>query len=197
MSGCPRQAAILASTDDAENRTRGAMTAGTGNGRRGASTRRRGGGPRALAQPLGAVTREVFGRRGLADGAILTDWAAIAGDHLARHSMPEKVAFPRGSRAGGTLHLTIDNGSLATELMHLSPLLIERINGYFGFCAVARLKINQGPLPKAAGRRARPLRPLKDNEERGLAASLLDVDDPALRQALEALGRAVMGRRPA
>jgi len=93
--------------------------------------------------------------------------------------------------------LTIDNGSLATELMHLAPLLIERINGYFGFCAVARLKINQGPLPKARGRRARPIRPLAATEERGLMASLTDVEDAELRRALEALGRAVIGRRPA
>jgi len=169
------------------------MTARTGFGQ----SRRRGGGPRALAQPLGAVTREVFGRRGLADGAILTDWPSIAGEHLARHSLPEKVTFPRGSRAGGTLYLTIDNGSLATELLHLQPLLVERINGFFGFCAVARLKIVQGPLPKAAGRRARPLRALKDAEQRSLAASLTDVADPELRRALEALGRAVLGRRPA
>lgn len=163
----------------------------------GPRTARRGGGPRALAQPLAQVTREAFGRRGLADGAILTDWPRIAGEHLARHSLPDKVAFPRGSRAGGTLHLTIDNGSLATELMHLAPLLIERINGYFGFCAVARLKINQGPLPKAAGRRVRQPRPLKKKEERGLKASLTDVDDADLKRALEALGRAVIGRRPA
>ncbi len=163
----------------------------------GARASGRGGGPRALAQPLGKVTREVFGRRGLADGAILNDWPQIAGDHLAGHSLPEKVSFPRGSRAGGTLCLTVDNGSLATELMHLAPLLIERINGYFGFCAVAKLKITQGPLPKAAGRRQAPRRPLRDNEERGLAASLVDVDDPELRRALEALGRAVIGRRPA
>jgi hypothetical protein len=173
------------------------MIARSGFGRSGTHSRRRGVGPRAIAQPLAAVTRGVFGRRGLADGAILTDWAQIAGDHLARHSMPEKVAFPRGSRAGGTLYLTIDNGSLATELMHLAPLLIERINGYFGFCAVARLKIVQGPLPKVASRHAPPLRPLKGKEERSLAASLIDVDDPELRQALEALGRAVIGRRPA
>jgi hypothetical protein len=169
------------------------MTARTSYGQ----PRRRGGGPRALAQPLGAVTREVFGRRGLADGAILTDWPTIAGERLARHSLPEKVTFPRGSRAGGTLHLTIDNGSLATELLHLEPLLVERINGYFGFCAVARLRIVQGPLRKVAGRRARPPRALKDKEQQSLAASLVDVADPELRRALEALGRAVLGRRPA
>ncbi|MBI3112925.1 MAG: DUF721 domain-containing protein [Rhodospirillales bacterium] len=173
------------------------MTVKTGFRQGAAQVRRRGGGPRALAQPLAAITREVFGRRGLADGAILTDWPAIAGEHLARHSLPEKVTFPRGSRAGGTLHLTIDNGSLATELLHLEPLLIERINGFFGFCAVARLKIVQGPLPKAGGRRARAARPLKDSEQQSLAASLSDVDDPELRRALEALGRAVLGRRPA
>jgi hypothetical protein len=160
-----------------------------------ARTRPRGGGPRALAGSLAKVTREVFGRRGLADGAILNDWPLIVGEHLARHSLPEKVQFPRAARAGGTLHLRIDNGSMATELLHLEPLVIERINGYFGFKAVAGLRITQGPLPKTGERRRTGGRPLAKTEERTLAESLMDVGDPALKRALEALGRAVIGRK--
>ncbi|HEX9702323.1 MAG TPA: DciA family protein [Rhodospirillales bacterium] len=169
------------------------MTARTDAGK----VRPRGGGPRALAQSLGAVTRQVFGRRGLADGAILNDWHLIAGEHLARHSLPEKVTFPQGTRVGGRLQLRIDNGSMAMELMHLEPLLIERINGYFGFKAVAGLKIIQGPLPRSEARRRAGGRALKPAEERDLAESLMDVGDPELKQSLAALGRAVIGRKPA
>jgi hypothetical protein len=160
-----------------------------------AKTRRRGGGPRAIAGSLTQVTREVFGRRGLADGAILNDWPLIVGEHLARHSLPEKVQFPRGTRAGGTLYLRIDNGSMATELLHLEPLVIERINGYFGFKAVAGLRISQGPLVRSVERRRGSPKPLAPSEEHGLAESLLDVADADLRRSLESLGRAVIGRK--
>ena len=61
----------------------------------------RGGGPRALASSLSAVTKTVFGKRGFADGAIVKDWVTIAGEHLARHSLPEKISTPRDKAAGG------------------------------------------------------------------------------------------------
>ncbi|HIE20457.1 MAG TPA: hypothetical protein EYP72_05430 [Rhodospirillales bacterium] len=61
----------------------------------------RGGGPRALASSLSAVTKIVFGKRGFADGAIVKDWVTIAGEHLARHSLPEKISTPRDKAAGG------------------------------------------------------------------------------------------------
>lgn len=157
--------------------------------------RRRGGGPRALAQSLAAVTRPLFGKRGFADGAVLTDWPVIAGQHLARHSLPEKVTPGAKDGGGGTLHLRIENGSIATELQHLEPLLVERINGYFGFKAVARLKIIQGPLPPPPEDPPPAIRPPATGDETDLAQSLMDVDDPALRAALADLGRAVIGRR--
>lgn len=156
---------------------------------------KRGGGPRALASSLSAVTKTVFGKRGFADGSIVKDWATIAGDHLSRHSLPEKISTPRDKAAGGVLYLTIDSGSMATELQHLEPLLIERINGYFGFKAVERLKITQGPLPKEDKKTAPPVRPLQEAEESELAESLMEVDDPELKEALKALGRAVIGRQ--
>ena len=162
---------------------------------KGTKKRKRGGGPRALGVSLAKVTKEVFGKRGFADGAILKDWPTIAGEHLARHSLPEKVFYPKGARTGGILHLRIDNGSMATELQHLEPLLIERINGYFGFSAVDRLKITQGPLPETAAKPARVRRRLDKADQEDLARSLISVDDAELRHALEALGRAVKERR--
>jgi hypothetical protein len=158
--------------------------------------RKRGGGPRAIAQSITAATKAVFGKRGFADGAILKDWPTIAGTHLAGHSQPEKIAYPTGAKTGGTLHLTIDTGSMAIELQHLEPLLVERINGYFGFKAIDRLKVTQGPINKPEAKPEHRPRKLEPEEETDLADSLMEVDDPELRQALTGLGRSVMGRKP-
>jgi hypothetical protein len=156
--------------------------------------RKRGGGPRALATSLSAATKTAFGKRGFADGAILKDWALIAGEHLAEHSQPEKISYRTGAGDNGTLHLRLDSGSMATELLHLEPILIERINGYFGFKAIARLKITQGPLPDTADKPAWTPRALNNSEQTGLAESLIEVDDEDLRRALKALGEAVIRR---
>jgi hypothetical protein len=84
------------------------------------------------------------------------------------------------------------------ELQHLEPQLIEKINGYLGYGAIARVRLIQGPIQQAQRPAARPLppRPLSDEEEGALAKRLAGVGDPELRAALAALGRAVMARRP-
>ncbi len=148
-----------------------------------------------LGRSVSRITKPIFGNRGLADGVIVKDWAEIAGSELARCSQPEKIAYPGRERIEGTLHLRINHSGIAPELQHLEPLVLERINGYFGFKAVARLKLIHGPLPERPPVREPVSRPLNETEERTLVDDLVDVEDPDLRHALEGLGRAVMGRR--
>jgi hypothetical protein len=155
--------------------------------------RKRGGGPRPLAYSIKSNTKAIFGKRGLADGAILTDWKIIAGEYLAAHSQPEQIAYSKGNDSG-SLHLRIDSGSMATEMQHLQPLLIERINSYFGFKAIDRIKVTQGPLPTKKNKQQWSPRNLDFEEESKLAQSLMDVQDDDLREVLKVLGRAVIGR---
>jgi hypothetical protein len=151
--------------------------------------------PKALAEAVANITKSAFGKRGLSSAAIVNQWPDIIGPMLAAYSAPERIVYPKGKRTGGTLFLRIDSGSLAVELQHLQPLLMERINGYIGYRAVADIKILQGPLPPRIEAPPPRVRPLNAAEEHALATSLETVDDPGLRASLEALGRSVMGRR--
>lgn len=155
--------------------------------------RRSGRGPRALAAMVSKITRKVLKQRGFAEAGIITDWPAIVGAEIALESAPEKLVYPPGERLGGVLHIRVA-GALATELQHLEPLVIERINGYFGYRAVARLRLLQGPLPveKTAPPAAR--RRLEPGEEAALREGLAEVPDDDLKAALERLGRAVMAK---
>lgn len=94
-----------------------------------------------------ALARGVFARYGFAVGAILTEWRAIVGTPLADHTLPERLAFPKGSRRDGTLHLRVES-AWALEVQHLSQRIVERINAHFGFSAVQRLTLRHGPMPK-------------------------------------------------
>ena len=122
----------------------------------------RGGGPRPLAASLGALSKRALGRRGFAEAGLITEWDAIVGPELAAASQPDRLTFPPGRRDGGTLRLTVA-GPVATELQHLEPVVIERINGYFGYRAVERILLVQGPVRRATGRdkavSARPAHP--------------------------------------
>lgn len=145
-----------------------------------------------LATSVGRLTKPVFGRRGLADGAIARDWRAIVGDTIARHSQPEKITYAARERTNGLLHLRVDNSAMATQLQHLEPQLLERINGHFGYAAVGRLRFIHAPLPEPTLRHRERQTPQPTPERtRQLDALLEDIDDPELREALGKLGRAL------
>jgi hypothetical protein len=79
---------------------------------------RRSGGVRHLAGFLPRLTRAALGKRGFAEGGIVTDWAAIVGSELAASSLPEKLSFAQGARRDGTLQVRV-TGAFALELQHL------------------------------------------------------------------------------
>jgi hypothetical protein len=165
------------------------------------------GGLKAVGAHMTRLIAPLARRRGTATARLCAEWPVIVGAEIARQSLPERLVGgpgpPAGGRprasagrsAGGTLRLRVD-GPLALELQHLAPQLIERINGYFGYAAVARLQIVQGPLPHAAPPARRPPAPLDAARRRALSKRLETIGDDPLRQALERLGRAVLGKRP-
>jgi len=164
------------------------------------SSDRRQGGLRALGGSLGSVTKRAFARRGLTGADIARQWPAIVGSELAAHCRPRQLRFPKsGDAVDGRLTLRVAPG-WALQLQHLEPLVLERVNGFFGYRAVARLVLQQGPLPALSRRpAAAQLRSAAEPAplDGALAAKLSTVADPELRAALEGLGRSLGARRAA
>lgn len=153
---------------------------------------------RGLAPAAAAAARvaaPILKKRGLAEARIVTEWRAIVGDTVAERSAPERLLRARaapGAVPGGTLRLRVA-GVWALEFQHMAPGLIERINGFFGYPAVARIQFVQAPLP-AAKRAPAPPAPLPPAAEARLAAMTAKIDDPELRARVLALGRALERR---
>lgn len=121
----------------------------------------------------------------------MTEWQEIVGTALAGGSAPEKLSPGRDGK-GGTLDIRVDS-ALALELQHLQPQIIERVNAYFGYGAVERIRLRQGPLPRPpVRRRASPTASPAAAEE--VAETVAPVADPELRAALDRLGRAIHAR---
>jgi hypothetical protein len=149
-------------------------------------------GMRAVAAPLSSVTRPVLKRRGLASGRVVAEWAEIVGATLAACSCPERLSQPRDG-GPGTLKIRVD-GPMAIELQHLEPVIVERINGYFGYRAVSRLSMIRGPLP-SRGDPTPEAPPAPDASALQSAAErAAGITDDALREALTSLGSHVLSR---
>jgi hypothetical protein len=147
-----------------------------------------------LSAEVPAIAKQALGSRGYAEAGLFTHWAEIAGAQLAASSLPIKLSFPRGRRDEGTLTVRC-GGAAALELQHLAPSILERINGHFGYRAVARLKIEQGTV---SGRKvAVPPPPLTRLEQNAVIEATAPVADPEIRASLSRLGAAIRRREKA
>jgi hypothetical protein len=150
---------------------------------------------RAFARPLrdivGKAMSDTFRKQGFASAELVTRWAEIAGAEIAAHSEPIKIQWPRPiegeEREPGTLVLRVD-GPAAIEIQHQVGVICERVNRFLGWRAIARIGLRQAPLRRGTVKRRRP--PDAAAAAR-VAATLSEIEDEELRQALSRLGAAV------
>lgn len=141
------------------------------------------------------VTRPLLGKRGLAEGDLVRHWSAIVGPRLAAISQPERVLFRKDRRDDGELTVRVSSGPAATMLQHQAAQIIERVNRFYNYPALSRLKLVQAPLPSRKGAKGPTMRPLSVTEEHDLEAAVAKVSDPDLREALLSLGRSMQQRK--
>lgn len=162
--------------------------------------RKRGGaGPVAAARIIKRIISPALRRRGFAESEVVLRWPEIVGAEFARVATPEKLSFRRGRSADGTLHLKVA-GPAALAIQHQAPMIMERINTFYGFRAVARLQLVQGAPLAAASPTEIPEpapEPLSAAENRRIDEGAAAAADPELSAALRRLGTAVARRQQA
>ena len=97
----------------------------------------------SLSQTLLPLARNILGKNGFVETDIITCWQEIIGEQLAQYSFPQKIDFPRNQKNNGCLHLAVPSGAFAVEIKHREKYILEKINTYFGYNALASLKIIQ------------------------------------------------------
>lgn len=149
---------------------------------------------RTLAEAVQGVSNRAFRRFGFTQREIIARWPDIVGPALADCSLPERLTFPRDEKHGGTLYIRVQ-GSMAPELLHFEPMVIERINAYYGYAAVERLSYRHGPVPTRTRKVRRQPPHMTDSRRKKLEEQLQGVTNPELYQALYRLGCEVGGEK--
>ena len=146
---------------------------------------------RAVADIVPDVGRTAFRKFGFIQSSVVSRWPEIVGERYAQASSPESIRFPYGKRDDGVLTI-IASGAHAPMMQHVAPTMIERVNRFFGYAAVARVVIRQGTLPLQTRRAApQPSKPVPVD----LGDSLRTIADPELKTVLESLARGVAAAR--
>jgi len=147
-----------------------------------------------LGTVLPQATDPIARRRGFQNGEILTRWAEIVGLEIAEKSSPEQLSYAQGKGIGGTLRVRVES-AWALELQHLEPVIVERINTFFGHAAVSHLKLIQAPVGNDPPPKRAPTPEATEAQAESVDQVVSEVDDEDLRAVLRALGESIASRQ--
>lgn len=146
---------------------------------------------KSIADIAHDINGRAFARFGFAKSDIILHWTEIVGSVLARSSLPERLVMPKSAQKSpgraGVLHIRVE-GSFAPEMQHLEPLVIDRINSYYGFKAVERLIFHHGNVDREAPAQKYQPPILGDSQKKELDMMLKDIKDDQLRASLFNVG---------
>jgi hypothetical protein len=153
---------------------------------------------RGYARRLGSLlppeAKKALRKLGFAEAEIVTKWARIVGRRLGQQTSPIRLTYRQGQRRSGTLHIMVESG-FALELQHIEPLLIERVNSYFGYAAVEKLAIQQGALPQSTASRTEQALPLSQQNQEAVESMIGGTRDADLKSALQGLGQRILASK--
>ncbi|MBA85924.1 DUF721 domain-containing protein [Thalassobius sp. S69A] len=138
--------------------------------------------------------------RGFAVTRLLTHWPEVVGEDIAAIARPVDVKYGRSGGFGATLTL-LTTGAQAPMLEMQKDQIRQKVNGVYGYNAIARIRITQtAPTGFSEGQasfayRQKPKPKAPDPEITSQARQMAEgATDENLRQALEALARNVLSK---
>lgn len=161
-----------------------------GNAEKRSYQRPRGGEARAVSDLMPEIGRAAFRRFGFVQSSIVSRWDEIVGPRYANVSTPESIRFPLGQKSDGTLELVVE-GAHAPMMQHVVPEIVERVNRFFGYSAVARVKMRQGVVAKKTLPPTAKAAPMLKAVSFELGDSLREIGDPELQAVLDSLAKSL------
>jgi hypothetical protein len=157
--------------------------------------------PRFNAVPLSDLVPDLLDpllqkRAGLTT-ALIGAWPEIAGERIGQASVPAKISWSRANKsddpyAPATLFINADP-AVALALQHETSSIIARVNVFFGYPAIDRVKISQKQM-RAEAKNQVSSQPLASHVEAAFA-KVINVENEGLRQALATLGANVLAAK--
>ncbi|MDF3033342.1 MAG: hypothetical protein K0R76_296 [Alphaproteobacteria bacterium] len=128
-------------------------------------------------------------QNGFIQARLVLEWDYIV-MQFAQWCTPVKIKFPWPHRNNGCLLLRATS-SMATEIVYYEPLILSKVNQYFGYQAVSSLKILQEPVFQKISPKKPAKKPLSEAAQSSLAAQVQSIEDDRLRAALLSLGMGI------
>ena len=124
---------------------------------------------------------------------IIMHWRTIVGDTIRKFCRPVKTKFsPRTDIR--TLYVETPVGGFALEIQHQEQYILDKINAYFGYAAIHKIKVSQNidmlpPMPEKPQKKEAAL---SANQEEMLFQAIDEIKDENLREILLKIGKNVI-----
>ncbi|MEM9329870.1 MAG: DciA family protein [Pseudomonadota bacterium] len=151
---------------------------------------------RSVSEALGGVLEPVISRRAGMTLDLIKVWPELVGSEFQATTKPLKINWPRRANEDdpfepATLLVACETSSALFFQHELAPV-VERVNVFFGFEAIARIQILQRPISNEPPKQVKNQSSLSHEEEARLHETVESVEDEKLRETLEKLGRGVL-----
>jgi hypothetical protein len=158
-------------------------------------------GPRLLSESIPRIAGQVFSRKYMLLGRLVTRWTEIVGADMAEKAQPVKIRTTRSKGKNGKDNIAISSLDIAvspadaTVLHYRKDLILERINQIFGEQLIAAIRF----VPQAANGPAPALRKrpklLTEADKSALSALIAPIGDTEIASRLQSLGAAILQDR--
>ena len=155
--------------------------------------------PKKIGDTLGKVNKIFSKKYGKIEFLILSKWPQIVGSFFAEHSEPDKITrvtedFDEFDQPifKNFLHVRVSSAA-ALEFQHYKDTIIEKINSFFGYKAIADLRLQQNFMPKK--KNEQPLKSERfkttDNEKKLVKKEIQNIKDKELENSIVNLGLSI------
>jgi len=153
--------------------------------------------PKKIGETLTKVNKKYSSKFGKNEFLIMSKWPQIVGTFFADHSEPDRISrvteeFNELDEPifKNFLHVKVSPAA-AVEFQHYKDTIIEKINSFFGYKAIADLRLQQNYIPKAKVNHK--LNEMKiSEEEKEIIKNEIDViHDEELQKSIVNLGASI------
>ena len=151
---------------------------------------------RGYSRQVGSVlppsAKKVFREYGFAEGSMIRHWKEIAGASLSRCTLPLRLMHrkEKGEKVV-TLHLLVESAA-ALQVQHQIPLLIEKVNIFYGYQAVTRISLVQGRAGSQKNKEQEKETPADPATVKKIQSWTEAMQESGLKNALIRLGEEVL-----
>ena len=155
--------------------------------------------PKKIGDTLSKINKNYSSKFGKIEFIILSKWTQIVGSFFADHSEPDKISriteeFNEFDEPiyKNFLHVRVSPAA-AVEFQHYKDTIIEKINSYFGYKAIADLRLQQNFVPEKKINKNINLfnQEFSEEEKTNIKSEINNIKDKELEKSIVNLGASI------